>query len=60
MKIGKKKKKKNRQKMVVGAKKIGKKVWSVKQIGKNCWSAKNISHLAKIWSLFANFFLPIR
>ena len=31
MKIGKKKKKKNRQKMVVGKKKIGKKVWSVKK-----------------------------
>ena len=37
MKI-RKKKKKNRQKMVVDKKKIG----------KNCWSAKNISHLAKI------------
>ena len=37
MKFGKKKKK-NRQKMVVGK----------KEIGKNCSSAKNISHLAKI------------
>ena len=42
-------KKKNREKTVIGKKKIGKNVWLVKKkIGKNCWSAKNISHLAKI------------
>ena len=38
--------KRNQQKSLVGKEKIG----------KNSQSAKNISHLAKIWSLFTDFF----
>ena len=59
-KLAKMLRKKSRQKRLVGKKKVGKKVWSVIKKSAKILVGKNISHLAKIWSLFADFVLPIR